>query len=276
MSTVLFISITLIIFIADTVNAGNFGIGVHSGFGVIKYREESSALGSKFKADSSLDVVISGISGQYSFQNLKNFYANITTDWIYGLNGPERWKDGSKHIQTTDMEVFGQFYDFRLGYKNNLTGITRSENNIYYSLYLSGGWDSLLFKRNKFIWRGTSIAERNTERIGFWRTGMGAGTGYKMGKWALDGRLAYAYYPDIRIDNSSLPQFTFYTWGNVWDIGFGITREITNSINFYFGGSYSLFEIRESRLLQKDSVQAVYPGSRIELIAGMLNLTFVF
>lgn len=261
--------ISSIIFFAGNVDAGNFGIGVHSGYGVIKYEEQSSASGNNIESESTQNVVIFGVSGEYSFPKPENFYANITTDWIFGLEDVERWKENTIQIQTTDMRVFGQFYDLRFGYKNSL-------DNLYYSFYVSGGRDGLHFKRDKFVWRGTSVTDSVTEDISLWRTGLGGGLGYKMGKWALDGRLAYAYYPVVKVDNSSLPQFTFDTNGTVLDTGFGIAREIAQNVNFYFGGSYSLFKFDQSDIMQSGLIQAVYPESKIEIIVGMVNLTYAF
>jgi len=166
------------------------------------------------------------------------------------------------------MSVFAQFYDFRIGYKNTM-------KNFYYSFYISGGWDAMRFERDRYMWRGTSLAG-GVENIHLRRTGAGTGVGYRMGKWAVDGRFAYAWYPAVRVENSSLPGFVFDTDGTVLDTGVGLAREIYRGVNFYFGGSYSLFDLRESDIMQRDSVRAVYPGSRIEIIAGMLNLTFAF
>jgi hypothetical protein len=279
--------ISSIIFFAGNVNAGNFGIGVHSGYGVIKYEEQSSAFGNKFESESTQNLVIVGVSGEYSFcltdcspqANLpigrqvrprrKNFYVNITTDWIFGLEGVESWKENTSQIQTTDMRIFGQFYDFRFGYKNSL-------NNFFYSFYVSGGRDALHFRRDKFIWRGTSLTGSVTEDISLWRTGMGTGFEYKTDKWALNARLAYAYYPAGKVENSSLPQFTFDTNGAVLDTGLGIAREIAHNVSFYFGGSYTLLKLEQSDIIQSGSIQAVYPESKIEIVLGMVNLTYAF
>ncbi len=261
--------ISSIIFFAGNVNAGNFGIGVHSGYGAIKYKEQSSAFGNKFESESTQNLVIVGVSWEYSFPKPENFYVNITTDWIFGLEGVERWKENTSQIQTTDMRIFGQFYDFRFGYKNSL-------NNFYHSFYVSGGRDALHFRRDKSVWRGTSVTGRVTEDINLWRTGMGTGFGYKIGKWALNARLAYAYYPIGKVENSSLPQFTFDTNGTVLDTGLGIAREITHNVSFYFGISYTLLKLEQSDIMQSGSIQAVYPESKAEIVLGMVNLTYAF
>ena len=274
--TVFLLIISVIIFFAGIVDAGNFGIGVHSGYGIIKYEEQISAFGNKFESASTQDMVIFGVSGEYSFPRLQNFYANITTDWVFGLEGVERWKENNIQIQTTDMSVFFQFYDFRFGYKNAIVSTTLSRDNLYYSFYVSGGLDDMHFKRDKFLWRGTTVTGSITEDIYLWRIGMGTGVGYKAGKWALDGRFAYAYYPIVKVNNSSLPQFTFNTNGAVLDTGLGLSREVAQNVNFYFGSSYSLLKLEQSDIMQKGSMQAVYPGSKIEIMAGMVNLTFAF
>ena len=267
-SVFLFI-ISLIIIFAGIVDAGNFGIGVHSGYGVIKYEEQSSAFGNQFESSATQNMVIFGVSGEYSFPRPHNFYANITTDWVLGLEDVERWKENNIQIQTTDMSVFSQFYDFRFGYKN-------ARDNLYYSFYVSGGLDSMHFKRDKYLWRGTPVTGIITEDIYLWRTGMGTGVGYKLGKWALDGRFAYAFYPVAKVNNSSLPQFTFNTNGTVLDTGLGLSREVTQNVNCYFGGSYSLLKLEQSDIMRNGSIQAFYPGSKTEIMAGMVNLTFAF
>ncbi|NOZ67861.1 MAG: hypothetical protein GXP46_01105 [Deferribacteres bacterium] len=258
----------LIILFTGNAAAGNFGMGVHSGYGVIKHSEQTSLSGDEYRSYSTRDMVIFGVSAEYSFSRPENFYANITTDWVAGREGTETWKRNDIRIQTTGMGVFAQFYDFRIGHKNTM-------NNFYYSFYVSGGWDGMRFERDRYMWRGTPLSG-GVENIHLWRTGAGTGAGYRIGKWAVDGRLAYAWYPAVRVKNSSLPRFTFDTNGTVLDTGFGLAREIYRGVNFYFGGSYSLFDLNESDIIQKDSIQAVYPGSRIEIIAGMLNLTFAF
>ncbi len=262
--------ISSIISFAGNVDAGDFGIGVHSGYGVIKYEEQSSAFGNKLESESTQDTVIFGVSGEYSFPlRRKNFYLNITTDWVLGSEGVERWKEDTTQTQTTDMRFSGQFYDFRFGYKNSL-------DNPYYTFYVSGGWDGLHFKRDKFIWRGTSVTGSVTEDISLWRTGLGTGLGYKIGKWDLYGKLAYAYYPVGKVDNSALPQFTFETNGTVLDMGIGIARKIAQNVNSYFGGSYTLLKLDQSEIMQSDLIQAVYPESKAEIMLGMVSFTYAF
>jgi hypothetical protein len=251
------------------VDASNFGIGVHNGYGIIKYEEQTSAFGTTLDSESTQGVILFGISGEYSFPQPKNFYIGIITDWAFGLKDDEIWKENNKQIQTNDMRVFGQFYDIRFGYKNSL-------EDLYYRLYISGGWDGLHFKRDNFIWRGISVPGSVTEDFSLWRVGAGMGLGYKIGKWALDGRIAYAYYPIGEVNNSSLPQFTFDTEGTCFDMGLGVVREMAKNLNFYVGGSYTLLKLDQSDIMQSGSIQAVFPNSKTEIMVGVVNLMYAF
>lgn len=261
--------ISSIVFFAGIVDAGNFGAGVHSGYGILKYEEQTSAFGTKVESKSTQNVILFGVSGEYSFSKPKNLYVNITTDWVFGLQGNETWKENNTQIQATDIKIFEQFYDLRFGYKNSI-------NNFHYRFYVSGGRDIFHFKRDKFIWRGTPLTGNVTEDINLWRIGIGTGFGYKLDRWAIDGRLAYENYPVSKVNNSSLPQFTFDTNGTVLDMGFGMAYGITQNVNFYFGGSYSLLKFEQSDIMQSGSIQAVYPENKTEIILGMLNLTYAF
>ncbi len=260
--------LSLIILFPGNAGAGNFGMGVHSGYGVIRHSGQTSLSGDEYRSYSSQDMVIFGVSAEYSFSGPENLYANITTDWVAGREGTETWKRNDARVRTTGMRLFAQFYDFRIGCKNSM-------NNFYYSFYVSGGWDGMRFERDGYVWRGIPLAG-GVENMHLWRTGAGTGAGYRAGKWAVDWRFAYAWYPAVRVQNSSLPRFAFNTNGTVLDTGLGLARQVYRDVNFYFGGSYSLFDINGSGIIQKDSIRAVYPGSRIEIIAGMLNLTFAF
>jgi hypothetical protein len=242
---------------------------VHSGYGSIKYEEQSTAFGSNIESESSQDVILFGISGEYSFPGTNKFYTGITTDWAFGLKDEEKWRQDSTVNQSNDVRITAQFYDFRLGYKD-------SRDNLYYRLYVSGGWDGLHFKRDKFVWRGIEVNDTVSEDIGLWRAGIGAGLGYKMDKWALDGRAAYSYYTVAEIDNSALPQFEFRTEGACIDFGIGAAREIFQNTGFYFGGSYTLIKLQESDVMRSGSLQAVFPESRTEIITGVVNLTYSF
>jgi hypothetical protein len=252
--------ISSIIFFTSNTNAGNFGIGVHSGYGVIKYEEEPSAFGDDIESESKLDTILFGVSAEYSFNKPKNFFAGITTDWAFGLEDEERREENGIQIRTNDLKIFGQFYDIRFGYKNSL-------DRFYYRFYVSGGWDGLHFKRDNFMSRGISITDSVTEDFSLWRTGGGLGVGYKLGKLALDGRFAYAYYPEGTVEKNDLSQFEFDTNGTCLDTGIGIAREISKNINFYVGGSYTLLKLDEAD---------VFPESKTQIIIGVVNLTYAF
>jgi len=266
---IIFITICLILIHAGCAYAGNFGMGLHGGYGVLKYGERTSALGSDLESESSQNVILFGVSGEYSFPNISNFYTGITTDWAVGLKDDEVWKENGLEVQTNDMRAFAQFYDFRLGYKN-------SSNNFYYRYYLSGGWDGMHFSRDKFVTQGDPVSESITEDISLWRMGAGAGFGYKPGRWALDGRIAYAYYPVGKVDNSSLPQFRFDTNGTCFDVGIGAARAINKNMSFYFGGSYTFIKLSESEIEENSLIRAVFPESRTEIITGVANIAYSF
>ena len=266
---IIFLLIALILFYAGSVHAGNFGVGLHGGYGVLKYDERTSALGSDLESESSQNVILFGVSGEYTFPNISNFYTGITTDWAVGLKDDEVWKENGFEIQTNDIRAFEQFYDFRLGYKN-------SSNNFYYRYYLSGGWDGMHFSRDKFVTQVEPVSETVTEDISLWRMGAGAGFGYKPGKWALDGRIAYAYYPVGKMENSSLPQFRFDTNGTCFDAGIGVARAINKNMSLYFGGSYTFIKLNESEIEENSLTRAVFPESRTEIITGMANLSYSF
>ncbi|MEF9476337.1 MAG: hypothetical protein L0958_06625 [Candidatus Mariimomonas ferrooxydans] len=104
----------------------------------------------------------------------------------------------------------------------------------------------------------------------------GISLGYKIGKWALDSRASYAYFPFAEINDSSLSAFTFDTNGTCLDAGLGIARMITKNMGFYAGGSYTLLTLDESDVMQRGSIKAVSPESEIEILLGIVNLTYAF
>jgi len=256
--------VLLIFFIVSvsysTALGAGFGIGAHGGYGIIKFEEKETYLGDNFDSESRQNVILLGVSGEYSLQKPDNFYVGITTDWAFGLKDEETWRQHDVLIRINDIRISGQFYDLRLGYKNSL-------NNFYYRLYISGGWDGLRLQREK--WDG--VTGTINEDISLWRTGAGFGLVYKPGKWALDGRIAYSYYPEGKTEDSSLPQFTFDTNGTCLDFGFGATREIVKNMNFYLGGSYTL-----QKLKGDEASQAIFWKSTLEILVGMVNMTFAF
>ena len=264
-----FILFLLIMISAGIAEAGGAGVGIHSGYGVIKYEEHSSSMGSSIESESSQDVILLGVSGEYSFSELTNFYTGITTDWAFGLKDNETTTKDGIQIQSNDMKIFSQFYDFRFGYKN-------SGRDYYYRLYAAGGWDGIHIKRDEFALQGEIVPGGIKEDFSLWRAGAGAGFGYTLGNWALDGRIAYAYYISGEVKNSSYPQYTFDTNGSCLDMGAGIARKITDKTSFYVGVSYTLLELDESEIIRSGLLQAVFPQSRTEILTGVVNLSYSF
>jgi hypothetical protein len=250
-------------------HAGNFGFGVHGGYGVIQYEEETSAFGTDIEAESTMNTMLFGISGEYSFKKPDNFFAAIVTDWTVGLEDRETWDVNNVQVQSNDINMSGQFYDARFGYKNG-------SEKYYYRFHVSGGWDGLRFKRKQYIWRGFPISGDTTEDISLWRVGAGTGAGYKLGSWALDGRIAYSYHVKGRVDNSALSDVTFKTKGTCLDGGVGAARQINENTGFYFGISYSLFRLDESDIEQSGGTAVMYPASKTQLVVGVFNLTHSF
>jgi len=262
------------IFINNFADASNFGTGVHSGYGVLKYEEHTSVFGTDRKSDASLNTILLGVSGEYSFTEYEKIYTGITTDFAIGNKDRETWKDNGRESQTNDIRVFGQFYDLRLGYKNNI-------DKFYYRAYISGGWDGIHFTRDNFSANGKSINGEATEDFSLWRMGAGLGFGYKFSKWALDGRAAYSYYPYGKVTNSDFEGLKFDTNGTCIDLGVGIGRAITNNIGFYMGGFYTLIALDQSEVKREVSgtgtiTMVVFPDSRTELMGGVVNLTYAF
>ena len=226
-------------------------------------------MGSPIESESSQDVILFGVSGEYSFSELINFYAGITTDWAFGLKDIETTKKDGIQIQSNDMKIFSQFYDFRFGYKN-------SARDYYYRLYVAGGWDGIHIKRDEFVLQGETVPGGIKEDFSLWRTGVGAGFGYTLSNWALDGRIAYAYYISGEVKNGGMPQYTFDTNGNCLDMGVGVLRKITEKSGFYMGVSYTLLELDESEIIRSGLLEAVSPQSRTEILTGVVNLNYSF
>ena len=248
--------------------AGNLGFGLHAGYGVIKFEEKETFFGNNFESASEQNVIIFGGSGEYSFKRYEKVYVGVTTDWAFGLEDTETQKQGGVEVQTNDMNLFGEFYDLRLGYKNSL-------DVFYYRLYVSGGWDGLHFERDGFVLQGSRVNKTSTEDISLWRTGIGAGFGYKVGKWAVDGRVAYSYYPEGETKDSSLPQYRFDTEGTCLDAGVGIARSVTEGMNFYLGISYTLQKLRGKPTVNSP-FHSILWKSKLEILVGMLNLAYAF
>ena len=252
----------------SSADAGNFGFGVHSGYGIIKFEEKENNLGTNFESESEQNAFLFGGSGEYSFKKPKNFFAGITTDWAFGLTDTETWTEEGAQFQTNDIKFFGQFYDLRFGYKNSL-------DKLYYRIYVSGGWDGLHFKRDEINRRGARIPGDITEDIRLWRTGVGAGFGYRIREWAIDGRVAYSYYPAGETEDSSLPQLTFDTDGTCLDVGLGVARGIRDNLSFYIGGSYTLQKL-DGDTADNNPSQDISWETKLEILVGMVNLTYAF
>ncbi len=272
------LSAVLILCLAEGyAHAGNFGIGAHTGYGVIKYEESTSSVGN-IDSSSSLDSVIFGVSGEYSFIRPKNFFAAVVTDWAFGLEDVEKWKENSVQKQKNDISIFAQFYDLRFGYKNSIEGF-------YYRGYLSGGWDGFHFRRKNFVVDGKAQpTDVITEDFSLWRMGGGLGLGYKFDKWAVDSRAAYAYYFDGEVRNSAHSGLVFDTNGTCLDAGIGIIREIAPHINLYVGGSYTRIDLDEGKTSNEiirngnEIVRqiTVFPDSKTQIMTGIVNVTYAF
>lgn len=241
------------ILISGHAYAAGFGVGVHSGIGLMKYEEHTSS----FNSEAKLNMFLVGASAEYSFTKPKNFFLGITTDWAWGLEDDEEstqiMSDGTIVEQEADLSIFSQFYDLRFGYKNNL-------KDIHYRLYASGGWDGVHFDR------------QNIEDFSLWRVGGGINLVYAIGQYALDGRAAYAYYFDGDIRNSGFGGVWFDTNGTCLDMGIGVSRNIAENISLYVGGSYTSIKLDKSE--EKSGIQ--FPESELQMFAGVINLTYSF
>ncbi len=254
--------ISIIFIVCSNASGSNFGIGSHAGYGTFQFKENDQSL----KSESTQNMVIFGVSGEYSFNKPRNFFAGITTDWIIGFDDRETWTRNNTQAGTNDMSVSGQFYDLRFGYKNSI-------NRFYYRIYISGGWDGLYLERDNSTQSGVNIpVNKVTRDYSLWRAGIGTGIGYSIGKWALDGRAAYSYYPAGDIDDSSLRLFTFDTNGTCLDAGLGVARRITDKMSVYAGVSYTFSTLDKSETINGFFV----PEADFEMLLGVVNLTYAF
>jgi len=265
----------LFIFIAGYAEAGNFGVGAHTGFGVIKYQEDTMLLGDEYESDTSLATVLLGVSGEYTFQRFENLFAGITTDWAFGIDNEERWDKNNIRFQTNDVRIFAQFYDGRLGYKNNF-------KKFNYRLYGSFGWDGIHFRRTNFIdVNGVKTDASIAEEFTLWRVGGGLSMDYRIGNLVLDGRAAYSYYFDGEVRSTNNDGIWFDTNGTCLDFGLGVIFEVADDLNFYLGGSYTRIELDESEVLSGISqsgrpIATKFPNSELQMVAGVVNLTYSF
>ena len=82
MKKILFISMLLIVFLAGTSYAENFKFDVHSGYGVLKFKEKENFHGDNFDSDFRHKAILLGLSGEYTFPKHENLYAGINADWV--------------------------------------------------------------------------------------------------------------------------------------------------------------------------------------------------
>lgn len=248
---------------------GGMGIGAHTGYGYIRYSESTDRLGEQIDSDTTLDAFIVGASIEYSFEGLKSVYVSFVTDWVFGLKDKERWWEDNVHYQTNDLTIFGQFYDGRIGVRDKI-------KRFHYTLYISGGWDGIHFRRTKFYRDGRLLDDVITEDFSLWRIGGGMGTGYSFDKINIESRVAYAYYFDGEVRNSSHSGLVYDTNGTCLDLGLGISYRIGQRWSIYAGWSYSLIKLDESEPQKDDSLLTIFPYSRTEIKAGMFNLGYAF
>jgi len=266
----LFIVICCFILLFTVTDAsGGIGVGAHTGYGRLKYTESTDKLGDERDSDAVLDALILGGSIEYSFENLRGVYTSFVTDWVIGLRDSERWYSNSVLYQVNDLSIFGQFYDARIGYRGVL-------DRLHYTLYLSGGWDGIHFRRTRFLSDHTRKNDVITEDFSLWRTGGGMGAGYTLGRIGIEARVAYGYYFDGEIRNSSHAGLVYDTNGTCLDLGAGISYPIGERWRIYGGLSYTLISLDESDLQRDDSVVSIFPESRTVIVSGMFNVGYSF
>jgi hypothetical protein len=268
----------MIMLFAGSAYAGNFGFGIHGGYGITTYEENTDAFDRDVESDSTLDTFLFGGSVEYTLPKPAHFYVSAVGDWTIGLEDVEKWEEDDIKTQQNDISMWTQFYDARLGYRNAL-------GNLYYGIYVSGGWDGIHFRRKNFVIAGVSTnSDAITEDFHLWRAGGGGSLGYTFGKWALDGRGAIGYYFDGEVRNSSNSGLVFDTNGTCMDFGGGAAYEIAENMKFYVGGSYTRVLLDESEVETEVSnginvskiESTVFPESKTQIIAGVVNLTFAF
>jgi hypothetical protein len=277
----LIFSFVLIILIAGSAYAENKGIGfgLHAGYGVTSYEEDTDAFGRDTESEATLDTVIVGASVEYTLPVLENFYLGGVADLLFGLEDVETWEEDDVKVQMNDISIDpGIFLDGRLGFKNSV-------GNFYYRVYGSFGWDGIYFRRQNFKRNGVTTSDDTiTEDFTLWRGGGGLSLGYIIDKWALDGRAAYSHYFDGEIRNSSQDGVEFDAEGTCIDLGGGIAYAITERMKLYGGVSYTYIKLDESDVDQNTvqtgnvikTTQVVFPESRTQILAGVVNLTFGF
>jgi len=157
--------------------------------------------------------------------------------------------------------------------------------NFYYRIYGSFGWDGIYFRRKNFKRNGVTTSDDViAEEFTLWRGGGGLSMGYTIDKWALDGRAAYSHYFDGDIRNSSQDGVEFAAKGTCLDFGAGMAYQITERMNLYGGVSYTYIKLDESEVDRNVTrsgnmikiTQVVFPESRTQILAGVVNLTVGF
>lgn len=259
---ILLLSFSLLLLFSTASYAGNFGVGTHAGYGTLSHEEKGSS-------ESDQNVLFYGVSGEYTLQSNPHLFTGFVIDWGTGFYDDEKWENKGAQSQSNDIKFFGQFYDVRFGYKNDF-------GDYYYRAFVAGGYDILRFKRDDFIFSGAPLQASGTETLNLLRTGIGAGFGRRIGKWALDSRIAYSLHPSGKVEYSAYPGIDFDTEGTCIDGGVGLATGITDRMSFYAGISGSLIELDESGSKQSGSALVSFPGSTTEIWVGMLNLTYAF
>jgi hypothetical protein len=274
-------SLLAIILFAGKVSADDTGIGfgLHAGYGVATYKEDTDAFGKDTESIATLDTIIFGASIEYSLPAPQHFYIGGVTDFLFGLEDVETWQEDDVKVQMNDISIDpGIFLDGRLGYKNSV-------GNFYYRLYGSFGWDGIYFRRRNFKRNGVATSDDViTEDFSLWRGGGGLNIGYSFDTWAIDGRAAYAHYFDGEIRNSSQDGIVFEANGTCLDFGTGLAFDLTERMKLYGGVSYTYIKLDESdvdeSVTQSGNVikvtQVVFPNSRTQILTGVVNLTFAF
>ncbi len=267
---------SLIIIIPSlSVNAGTFETGAQAGYGVIQYNEETESLGPEIDSDADLHTILLGASAEYSFDRPSHIFAAFIADWAVGLEDEEQWEHDDVTVQTNDMSIFGQFYEGRIGFQNNV-------ESFYYSAYLSGGWDGMHFRRKNFVVNDVSLSsDVIVETFSLWKAGGGMSAGYALNQWAVEGRAAYSYYLDGDVRNTDNDGIWFDTNGSRVDLGLDISQQLTERISFSAGAEYTLILLDESEVVPDITdtgrpIITIFPKSRTQILAAVVKLTYGF
>ena len=264
--SVLLCLLALIISYAEPADAGSFEADVHSGYGQMKYKEATSAFGDDIVSEAVLDTVLVGTSIAYMFSGDSNIFGTLNVDWALGTADKESWTSNGQEVQVNDLEVLGQFYDFRLGFK-------KASGHFQYEIYLSSGWDGFRFVRHNFNSDENTFNGIVAEDFSLWKAGGGAAFKYKPDGWDMTARMGTFYYPDGAINNSSWGGHIFSTEGVSIDAEAGVEKVFSNNAGLYFGGRYKTVRLNESAVLDHDEENVIFPESRTELLMGIIKLS---